>query len=383
MPLVCGDDGAPDDGVDPNTTCGMGCVQDGNSGPPSKQSQSMVGDGQGSYVQETTYRYVGGGKGTHNFEEPEGTTMEECCRALRPTPEMQRSACFMIPCIVVPILLATLLYLLWHEAFSGIAQHRYDCAEEQSTWNWIQHLYCCVEGGEYASSCTMHKVMYSPPAPAPLTMAPTMAPATPAPSSQSNCFVGSHATWDLHKKVFCCVHHHIDCPLTTMSSKPFNCQLGLSNAHDGWSDNKRAWCCSYERLGCMVTTRPVVVLTSEQYDCNAGLANFNVGWSGAKKTWCCQNHKMGCPEAASAPLPYDCNAGYSHWQMGWSVGKKDFCCKNHNKGCAGSGVTSLPFDCDAGYHNCYQCLIRQWSVAKLAWCCHHTGRGCPTTVPPR
>merc|ERR1712154_130976 len=138
-----------------------------------------------------------------------------------------------------------------------------------------------------------------------------------------------------------------------------------------WQMGKKVWCCLHHHIGCPSTPPPPAPV-SRPPPPPAPIA----------------------PPPPPAPVfttscPYDCNAGFSNWDRGWPAGKKAYCCRTARKGCPAVPVgppvvtTSLPYDCNAGYHNCYHCLLKQWSVGKLAWCCQHMQRGCPTTAAPR
>merc|ERR1712050_589494 len=135
-------------------------------------------------------------------------------------------------------------------------------------------------------------------------------PHTPAP--EPNCAIGTPASWDMGKKVWCCAHHHIGCPTVpppppTTTPCPYDCAAGFSNWQRGWSEGKKAFCCRTQGKGCPPTAPPTpppppAPTTSLPYDCNAGYHGcyhcLIKQWSVSKLAWCCQHTGRGCPTAA-------------------------------------------------------------------------------------
>ena len=104
--------------------------------------------------------------------------------------------------------------------------------------------------------------------------------------------------------------------------------------------------------------------------------------------------------STTSPCPIDCNAGYNdldplQWVRGWSAEKKLYCCKTANKGCpselpppSGLPPSNAPpepdssvYDCDAGYHHCMHCLELSWSPKKIDYCCKNFHKGCKGEEP--
>jgi len=83
----------PGGGCGSGTGCGTGC----GTGPPMGTAMSFAGGGNGDYVQETSYRYVGMGAGSHT-----------------PTPIFgpRTNCCCLLPLLLLPLLLIPLLYYL-------------------------------------------------------------------------------------------------------------------------------------------------------------------------------------------------------------------------------------------------------------------------------
>jgi len=252
---------------------------------------SWVGQGAGSYVRTTTYRYVGYGG---DFD------------MIR-----NRNVCVIIPMCLLPLLL--LLGLLWW--FSQPATTAiFDCDKGllnwERSWSKEQQQYCC---SMYGRGCTT--------TPKPLPIIPTVPPPTAPPTTPATTRV------------------------TTRSPSgpvdPYNCAVG---AVDSWDAGKKAWCCNVHHIGCptfapVIPTLPPV--PADPYNCAEGYENWESTWSVAKKSWCCRVHGRGCPTegggCATSGKPFDCNAGLANWMAGWSIAKKAWCCKNEGKGCPTNG----------------------------------------------
>jgi len=252
------------------TACGVGC------GGAGAGNLAYVGMGQGDYVQETTYQYVGyGGDFTRRRD----------------------FTCIIVSgsCLGLLLLLPLLLWL-----FSG-STDLYDCTTREM-WSDRKAEFCCVQVGV---GCTTQPVT-SPPTPPPtppptvtnpsipiIPVRPTPAPAPTPPADPYNCAVGQYLVWAQPKKDWCCSNHHI-CGQPTEAPRP-----------------------------------------ADPYNCADGFANWVVGWSVAKKEWCCRVHGKGCPGGGgcTSSEPYDCAAGFANWVAGWSAPKKVWCCANKGKGC--------------------------------------------------
>lgn len=254
---------------------------------------SYVGHGQGSYVQETTFKYVGCGG---DFD------------VVRPRRDF---TCIISLCCLLPLLLLLLWWLL-----SGLftTSLPFDCSAGVGNWKLMwsteQKEYCCMTTGV---GCTTRRTTAFPitPPTAPPTPPPTPPPTTrPRPTR----------------------------PVPT--GDPFNCATGVEGE---WGQDKKTWCCRVHHKGCPPTAPPFVPVyptapprPADPYNCADGYANWQIGWSVGKKAWCCKVHGKGCPGqigCATTSEPYDCLAGYANWMAGWSVAKKAWCCTNKGKGC--------------------------------------------------
>ena len=204
-------------------------------------------------------------------------------------------------------------------------------------------------------------------------------------------------SWDVPKKVYCCLHAGKGCPTTppapsTMPAPVVPVVPVVTTA--------------------MSTTSPCPI------DCNAGYNDLDPlqwvrGWSGEKKLYCCRTAHRGCPSELPPPsglppsgLPpvadtfqYDCNAGYHPCfeclVRQWSPAKLTYCCKTANKGCpselpppSGLPPSNAPpepdnsvYDCDAGYHHCMHCLELSWSRKKTDYCFKNFHKGCKGEEP--
>jgi len=278
------------------TACGVSC----GGGGAGTGAMSYVGGGQGEYVQETTYKYVGCGG---DFD------------AVRPRRDF---TCIITTCCLLSLLLLIPL-LCW--LLSGTTTELYDCEAGfmnwESAWSQAQQEYCCTTTGRGCATTSMNTAVPTlPPTPPPTpppTQPPTRPPAPVGPVDPFNCAVDAESTWAADKKEWCCRIHHRGCPPT--APPPF------------------------------VPVLPPVMPTAppppaDPYNCADGFANWQAGWSVPKKEWCCRVHGKGCPGSGGgcAPIgttsaPYDCNAGFANWLQGWSVAKKDWCCHNAGKGC--------------------------------------------------
>jgi len=108
--------------------------------------------------------------------------------------------------------------------------------------------------------------------------------------------------WSVDKQNFCCEHSGRACQTTSRSSttlppRPYvyDCRAGEQNWQAGWSVSKKAYCCTHAGTGC-----PEQPTTSAPYDCEAGFWNWQKGWSDGKKVWCCQNERRGCAVVAAS-----------------------------------------------------------------------------------
>merc|ERR1719245_2588360 len=278
------------------TACGVGC----GGGGPGSGAMSYVGTGQGQYMAETTYKYVGCGG---DFD------------AVRPRRDF---TCLITTCCLLSLLLLIPL-LLW--LLSGTpSTSLYDCEAGfmnwESEWSPAQQQFCCTTMGRGCT--TTQPATFAPQPTAPPTAPPPRPTAAPRPSGPVdpfNCAVDAESTWAADKKAWCCRVHHRGCPPTAPPACPMPMPVPMP-----------------------VAPMPVLpVAPADPYNCADGFANWQAGWSVGKKEWCCRVHGKGCPNqgggCVTSSKPYDCNAGFANWMAGWSVAKKAWCCSNEGKGC--------------------------------------------------
>lgn len=289
------------------TACGVGCGGGGNG------ALSYVGGGQGSYIQETTYKYVGCGG---DFE------------VVRPRRDF---TCLITICCLLSLLLLLPL-LLWLLSSLGTTSLPFNCDDGfenwQSLWSAEQQDYCCMTTGMGCTTIPSTAFPETPAPTAPPTPPPTPPPTaarvvTPAPPSgpvDPNCAVDPISQWTPFKKDWCCQHHHVGCPPTAPpATRPPPPPVVVPPP--------------------VFVPPPVAIVPArpaDPYNCADGFANWEAGWSVGKKAWCCRVHGKGCPGAAGGcetSAPYDCNAGFANWMAGWSVPKKSWCCQHGGKGC--------------------------------------------------
>merc|ERR1719401_2996343 len=156
------------------TACGVAC----GGGGAGTGAMSYVGCGQGEYVQETTYKYVGCGG---DFD------------AVRPRRDF--TCLITTGCLLSLLLLIPLLCWL----LSGTTTELYDCEAGfmnwESAWSQVQQEYCCTTTGRGCAT--------TQPATAVPTLPPTPPPTRPTPVGPVdpfNCAVDAENTWAADKK---------------------------------------------------------------------------------------------------------------------------------------------------------------------------------------
>jgi len=270
---------------------------------------TYVGNGGGSYIQQTTYQYVGYGG---DFE-PMGKRRDITC---------------WVCCPISMLLLPLLLWWLWHLFMSPA----FDCDKDYVTWDvsWgiRKRQYCCETQGRGCATTAFPET--TPTSPTTVSVSTSSVPH----GDPHNCAIGVPEQWSLDKRRWCCRVHHRGCPRRPTLPPhrppldPYNCAAGYDNWQAGWSVGKKAWCCAHHHRGCPDT--PGCLPGTKPYDCAAGYGNWLRGWSIGKKSWCCKHEGKGCTNSGKT---YDCQAGYANWMAGWSLSKKQWCCQYEGKGC--------------------------------------------------
>jgi len=197
------------------TACGVGCGSSGANG-----DMRYVGGGQGSYIPETQYRYIGHGGDFTNARPRRDFTIIICGSILG-----------------LMLLLGALCLLLWP------AVEEIDCVTGAEDWGrlWGQRrqAYCCRTRG---IGCQMDT-------PA------TAAPGPVGPVDPFNCADGFQmwqSDWSVEKKQWCCRIHTKGCGSTAdVPAAQYDCQSSLVNFVKAWSDSKKGWCCETQKTGCV------------------------------------------------------------------------------------------------------------------------------------
>merc|ERR1719220_1952282 len=171
---------------------------------------SYVGTGQGEYIQETTYKYVGAGG---DFD------------TVRPRRDF---TCIITSCCLLSLLLLLPL-LAWLLSGVGTTSLLFDCdagfSMWETAWSQAQQDFCCSTTGRGCVTTRPNTALPEPPITVPPTPfptppptpPPTLPPARPVPSGPVdpfNCAVDSENTWAADKKAWCCRVHHRGCPPT-------------------------------------------------------------------------------------------------------------------------------------------------------------------------
>merc|ERR1719491_1009636 len=165
------------------SACGVGC----GGNPGGDPSLSYVGCGQGAYVQDSTFRYVGYG-GDFGNRKKDFTCLITCC--------------------TLPLLLLIPCLLWWLCQGGGI-----DCDDGFETWelSWgmAKQEYCCRSSGRACSTTRPPTPFPTPPPTPPPTQAPAPTPPAPPPGPVDpfNCAVDAQDQWAPDKKEWCCRIH--------------------------------------------------------------------------------------------------------------------------------------------------------------------------------
>merc|ERR1719384_685660 len=148
------------------TACGVGCGGNGSG------TMSYVGCGQGQFIQETTYKYVGCGG---DFD------------AVRPRRDF---TCLITTCCLLSLLLPLLLWLLSGTTSSEL----FDCSlgavnpAVTTVWSPAQQRYCCSTSGVGCAT-------QMPVVPQPTPPRPTPPPRPVGPVDPFNCAVDTPDMW--------------------------------------------------------------------------------------------------------------------------------------------------------------------------------------------
>lgn len=207
---------------------GAGCGG-GGVGP-----MNYVGYGQGGYVQEAGYRYVGFG-GDYG------------------RPRRDFTCCIILSSLL--LLIPLLCWLLWPKGL--------DCDTGfescQVMWSPQKQDSCCAAG-----RCCPQPV----PLPGPVPVGPV---------DPFNCadFQNARSEWSVDKKKWCCDIHGKGCPAPGESydavpAASYDCNAAFANWVKGWSIPKKTWCCQQFNKGCIGSgDLNMVTAASEGYGAGA------------------------------------------------------------------------------------------------------------------
>ncbi|CAK9024588.1 Uncharacterized protein SCF082_LOCUS16697 [Durusdinium trenchii] len=320
--------GAVQGSVEGDLGCYQVCFEGDPSAVQTQERWAYVGEGRGSYSQETNVEYVGGGKG--NLEKQVSVSYG----AWR-----VRVCCIGLIALAILSILGVLLYHYLHRAPGSNPIEEPDCFtglhDWQNLWNPSHQAFCC---DKYGRGCPDH---------------------TPR-----DRVVVEHVR-DVHHQpghIF-----HVPVPMRPETRVVYKTHYVQAPPH----------------VIVQHDPAPPPPRPEFHYDCNAGFSNWYFGWSVNKKSWCCDNMRMGCPGSWHGSYHlhvhsfahgvghaqgriYDCNAGFSRWMTGWSDSKKDWCCHHQSRGC-------VKFHCTAGGEDA-------WAADKRSWCCENFQKGCPHTT---
>eukprot|EP00405_Crypthecodinium_cohnii_P017962 CAMPEP_0206445786 /NCGR_PEP_ID=MMETSP0324_2-20121206/15727_1 /ASSEMBLY_ACC=CAM_ASM_000836 /TAXON_ID=2866 /ORGANISM="Crypthecodinium cohnii, Strain Seligo" /LENGTH=525 /DNA_ID=CAMNT_0053914091 /DNA_START=177 /DNA_END=1754 /DNA_ORIENTATION=- len=174
-------------------------------------TMGYMGAGRGSYIQETTYKFVGHTKGDFQINvQKKG---------------MSKAVLAAIICGAILALLA-LAALIWFLIWSATTTTTmtFQChTNDDALWSTVRREYCCANHG---IACKV--------------------------SDPFDCdagLVNSVIGWSDSKRNWCCTNKQKGCSLNK-AVHDYDCDAGLSNWEHGWSDSKKSWCCAHKDKGC-------------------------------------------------------------------------------------------------------------------------------------
>jgi len=175
---------------------------------------SFVGCGQGAYIEDTHYRFVGHGG---DFST---------------APRRRDFTCLL--CTILSLLLG-LLAVVWY--IWPVDECDVDAIDWQYKWSPHKQARCCELEG---IGCREEVVT---------AVSTTLGPVDPF-----NCadgFSNWQADWSGEKKEWCCRIHSRGCgPDAPVFADWYDCDAGFANFVKGWSLGKKHWCCTHENRSC-------------------------------------------------------------------------------------------------------------------------------------
>jgi len=197
----------------PGADCGCGAAQPG-VGP-----MSYVGHGQGSYILENGYKYVGFG-GDHGRTRRDFTCI----------------ICLSSLLLLIPLL----LWLLWPRP--DWCDTGYEMC--RMAWDMRQQDDCCSRRGLCCAPPPVMGIMVTPQTP------------VPGPVDPFNCAIDLdqwRTDWSAEKMTWCCSHHNSGCEGNGVEGPAvatYDCNSGFENFVKGWSSHKKYYCCVNFQKGC-------------------------------------------------------------------------------------------------------------------------------------
>mmetsp|Transcript_4568 Transcript_4568/g.10842 ORF Transcript_4568/g.10842 Transcript_4568/m.10842 type:complete len:526 (+) Transcript_4568:147-1724(+) len=176
-----------------------------------EMTMGLVGENKGSYVEQTTYKFVGAGKGDFEITAKKNGM----------------SKCLLIGIIVGAILAllasaALIWFLIWSSTTTTTKMYNCD-TNDDVLWSTNHKKYCCATHGITCST-----------------------------SEPFDCNAGltnSVIGWSDSKLDWCCTNKQMGCD-TSKAVHEYDCEAGLSNWEHGWSSSKKSWCCANKQKGC-------------------------------------------------------------------------------------------------------------------------------------
>lgn len=179
---------------------------------------NYVGHGQGGYIVETGYKYVGFG-GDHG----------------RPRRDFTCIICLSSLLLLIPLL----LWLLWpHPDWCDTGYER--C---QMVWGIRQQGDCCSRRGLCCARPVVQPAEVQQQAVGPVD-----------PYNCADDYDEWQSGWSLDKRQWCCNIHGRGCGSNEIvPANSYNCDGGFANWVKGWSVQKKTWCCQNAHKGCVGT----------------------------------------------------------------------------------------------------------------------------------
>lgn len=256
--------------------------------PTGDDKLEYVGQGQGKYISQTCYRYVGPGKGGD----------------FASTRRSYTGIVSILFCVCLMVCTASFSVFFGDGPTSSI---QFDCdigfLDWEILWSQEKREFCC---STQTRGCATTEAASALPTSVPQSGRPSgAAPMPPAIPSRP-----------------------------TTSVDPFNCAIAWSHWDQLWPDQKKDWCCQVHGKGCPTTAAPAPRQPRPARPAVPAGAAPVLPW------------ETNLPPGIVLPTPgpnakFDCAAGFANWVAGWAIDKKMWCCAKQGKGCM-AGQTKGP-----------------------------------------